>query len=283
MRAAVTLGLCLWAGTAQAQTMRPFSTFRQLHGETRLTARVEYGAGSLRIAPAQPGELYRMNLSYDEDRFVPVSDFDASSRTVVLGLRAAGPGGVRVVSRNQLSQLASIAFSPRADLALDLSLGAVDADLELGGLRVSDLDIKTGASRATVRFSRPNGMRCRHAAFSAGAAEVSVLGLGNSRCDEIRFEGGMGKVLLDFSGVWSSSARAEVTMAMGELTLRLPSEVGIRLASTRFLSSFEPAGLLRRGDSFVSLNYDSAEHRLELDLTTAMGGVSIEWTEEDKP
>ena len=283
MRAAVTLGLCLWANTAQAQTMRPFSTFRQLHGETRLTARVEYGAGSLRIAPAQPGELYRMNLSYDEDRFVPVSDFDASSRTVVLGLRAAGPGGVRVVSRNQLSQLASIALSPRADLALDLSLGAVDADLELGGLRVSDLDIKTGASRATVRFSRPNGMRCRHAAFSAGAAEVSVLGLGNSRCDEIRFEGGMGKVLLDFSGVWTSSARAEVTMAMGELTLRLPSEVGIRLASTRFLSSFEPAGLLRRGDSFVSLNYDSAEHRLELDLTTAMGGVSIEWTEEDTP
>jgi len=259
--------------------MRPFTTFRQLHGETRLNARVEYGAGSLRVEPGQPGELYRMNLSYDEDRFVPVSDFDASSRTVVLGLRAAGQGGVRVVSRNQLRQLASIALSPRADLALDLSLGAVDAEVELGGLRISDLDLKTGASRATVRFSRPNGMRCRHAAFSAGAAAVSVFGLGNSRCDEIEFEGGIGKVLLDFSGAWTSSAHVQVKMAMGELTLRLPRGVGIRVARTKFLSSFEPAGLVRRGDSFVSPNYDSAERRLELGLTTAMGGVNVEWVE----
>lgn len=280
MRAAVTLGLCLWAGAAQAQTMRPFTTFRQLHGESRLNVWVEYGAGSLRVEPGQPGELYRMNLSYDEDRFVPLSDFDASSRTAVLGLRAEGHGGVRVVSRNQLRQLASIALSPRADLVLDLSIGAVDAEVELGGLRISDLDLKTGASRATVRFSRPNGMRCRHAAFSAGAAEVSVFGLGNSRCDQIGFEGGVGKVLLDFSGAWSSSAHVEVKMAMGAITLRLPRRVGIRLASTKFLSSFEPGGLVRRGDSFVSPNYDSAKHRLDLDLTTAMGGVSVEWAEE---
>ncbi len=280
MRAALTLGLWLWAGAAHAQTMRPFSTFRQLHGETRLNARVEYGAGSLRVEPGQPGQLYHMSLSYDEDRFVPVSDFDASSRTVVLGLRAAGQGGVRVVSGNQLRQLATIAVSPRADLALDLSLGAVDADIELGGLRISDLDLKTGASRTTVRFSRPNGMRCRRAAFSAGAAEVSVLGLGNSRCDEIKFEGGMGKVLLDFTGVWSSSAHVEVKMAVGEITLRLPRRVGIRLVMDKFLSSFEPAGLVRRGDSFVSDNYDRASRRLDLEITAAVGGVSIQWLNE---
>ncbi len=282
VRAAVTFGLCLWAGAAQAQTMRPFSTFRQLHGETRLTARVEYGAGTLRIEPGAPGELYRMNLSYDQDRFIPVSDFNASSRTAVLGLRAAGEGGVRVVSSNQLRQLATIAISPRADLTLDLSLGAVDADVELGGLRISDLELKTGASRATVRFSRPNGMRCRHAAFSAGAAEVSILGLGNSRCDEIEFEGGMGTVLLDFSGNWTSSAHVEVKMAVGEITLRLPRRVGVRLAMDKFLSSFEPAGLIRRGDAFVSSNYGRAERRLDLDLTSAMGGVNVEWIESKK-
>ena len=277
MRAALTLGLCLWAGAAQAQAMRPFTTFRQLHGETRLNARVEYGAGSLRIEPGQPGELYRMNLSYDEARFVPVSDFDASSRTVVLGLRAAGQGGVRVVSSNQLKQLASIAISPRADLALDLSLGAVDADVELGGLRISDLDLKTGASRATVRFSRPNGMRCRQATFSAGAAEVSVFGLGNSRCDEIAFEGGMGRVLLDFTGSWTSSAHVVVRMAVGELTLRLPRQVGVKVTMDKFLATFESAGLARRGDAFQSSNYDSAPRHLDLEISTAVGGVRVEW------
>jgi hypothetical protein len=272
-----TLVLC---GTAaEAQTLRPFTTFRQMHGETRLQARLEYAAGSLHLAPGQPTELYRMDLSYDEDRFVPVSDFDPATGSVVLGLRAAGDGGVRVVSRNQLRQVATVAISPRVDLALDLTLGAADATVELGGLRVSSLELKTGASRAVIGFSRPNATRCSRATFSAGAAEISVLGLGNSRCDEIEFEGGMGRVTLDFSGAWRSSAHVEVRMAVGGLTLRLPRQVGVRIAMDKFLSSFEPAGLVRRGDAFVSSNYDRAARRLDLELTTAVGGVSVEWVD----
>jgi hypothetical protein len=47
----------------------------------------------------------------------------------------------------------------------------------------------------------------------------------------------------------------------------------------KFLSSFDPAGLVRNGDAFVSTNYERAERRLDLDLTTAMGGVDVEWVE----
>ena len=272
--------LVLCATAVQAQTIRPFSTFRQLHGETRLNARLEYAAGSLQIGPGQPTELYRMDVSYDEERFVPVSDFDAASGSVVLGLRAAGSGGLRVSSRNHLRQVARVAISPRVDLALDLTLGAADAEVELGGLRLSTLDLKTGASRAVIRFSRPNATRCRSARFSAGAAEISVLGLGNSRCDEIELEGGMGSLTLDFSGTWTSSSQVKVTMAVGGLTLRLPRQVGVRISMDKFLSSFEPAGLVRRGDAFVSENYDRAARRLDLEITTAMGGVSLEWLDE---
>jgi hypothetical protein len=280
IRAALTLALVLWAGAAHSQTMRPFATFRQMHGETRLATRLEYAAGTLRVASGRPAELYRMELSFDEDRYIPVSDFDAASGSVVLGLRPAGEGGVRVVSRKQLNQVAAVAFSPRVDLALDLTLGAVDADVELGGLRVTRLNLKTGASRAVVRFSQPNASRCERATISAGAAEVSVLGLGNSRCDEIEFEGGMGKVTLDFAGTWTSSARVDVKMAVGELSLRLPRQAGVRIAMDKFLSSFEPAGLMRRGNEFVSANYERSERRLDIDLTTAVGGVNVEWVGE---
>jgi hypothetical protein len=275
----LTLGLMLCCASLQAQTMRPFETFRQLHGETRLAARLEYAAGSLHLAPGRAGELYRMELGYDESRFVPVSDFDPSTGSVFLGLRAAGEGGVRVVSRIQLRQIAAVALSPRVDLSLDLTLGAAEADVELGGLRVTNLQVKSGASRTVIRFSKANGARCQNASISAGAADVSVLGLGNSRCDLIDFEGGMGKVLLDFAGAWTSNARVEVKMAMGELTLRLPRRVGVSITMDKFLSSFEPAGLVRRRDAFQSLNYDRNQRHLDLDLTTAVGGVKVEWVE----
>jgi hypothetical protein len=131
-----------------------------------------------------------------------------------------------------------------------------------------------------VRFSQPNRSRCRSATITTGAAELTALGLGNSRCDRIDFEGGMGKVTLDFGGTWSSSSRAEIKMAVGELTLRLPRRAGVRLTLDRFLASFDPAGLVRSGHAFQSPGYDRAERKLDIDLTTAVGGVRIEWADE---
>ncbi len=277
--AALTLALLLGAGSVGAQQMRPFTTFRQLHGETRLHATLEYAAGLLRLAPGRPTELYRMDVSYDDDRFRPVSQYDAGRGAALLGLRPAGEGGFRVVSGKQLRQAANVALSPRVDLDLDVTLGASEADIELGGLRVAEWSIRTGASQAVVRFSQPNGVRCRRGALTAGAADLTVLGLGNSRCDRIDFEGGMGKVVLDFAGAWTSSSAVSVKMAVGELTLRLPRRVGVRLILDRFLAHFDPAGLIPRDGGFESPRYAAAERRLDIVVTTAVGGVGVEWVD----
>jgi cell wall-active antibiotic response 4TMS protein YvqF len=273
------LALAVGASGVAAQGMRPFSTYRQWHGETRIDARLDYAAGALRLAAGRPSELYRMDVLYDGERYVPVSEFDAARGGVALGLHPSGDGGLRVVSKGQLRQTAAVTFSPRADLALDVTLGAVDGDLELGGLRLTDLDLKAGASRATVRFSQPNATRCRAATLSAGAAELSVLGLGNSRCDRIAFEGGVGRVTLDFGGAWTSSATVDVKMALGEVALRLPRQVGVRITMDKFLATFEPQGLVRRGKSYLSPGYDQAARHLDIDVTTAMGGVTVDWLE----
>jgi cell wall-active antibiotic response 4TMS protein YvqF len=273
------LALALGASAAAAQSMRPFSTYRQWHGETRLNARLKYAAGALRLAAGRPNELYRMDVLYDGERYVPMSGFDAAVGAVELGLRASGEGGLRVVSGNQLRQTASVTFSPRNDLALAVTLGAVDGDLELGGLRLTDLRLEAGASRATVRFSQPNAARCRAATLTAGAAELSVLGLGNSRCDRITFEGGVGRVTLDFGGTWTSSSQVAVKMALGEVALRLPRAVGVRITLDKFLASFEPQGMVRRGTSYLSPGYDQATRHLDIDVTTAIGGVTVDWLE----
>ena len=146
-----------------------------------------------------------MDVLYDGDRYVPVSDFDAARGGVALGLRAAGEGGLRVVSRNQLRQTASSTFSPRSDLALDRQLGAVDGDLELGGLRLPTCELEAGASRATVRFSQPNAARCR--ARDAHRRRGGARGArpGQQPMRPVTFEGGVGKVTLDFGGAGTSS------------------------------------------------------------------------------
>jgi len=266
------------AGTLSAQAMRPFTTFRQLHGESRLQARLDFAAWQLRVVPGRAGELYRMSLSYDADRFVPLSHYDPSTNAATLGVDRAG-GGFRVVSRSQLQQDAVVELSPRTDLSLSLSLGAVEADVELGGLRLGDLRVEAGASRTALHFSQPNPIRCRTADISAGAAEISVLQLGNSHCDRLRVEGGIGRMTLDFGGTWTSSQVAELSLAVTELRLRLPRKVGVRITMDRFLASFEPAGLVRRGDEWVSPDYDRSERHLDIALRTTVSAVKVNWTD----
>ncbi len=279
--APIVLALALAGGMLPAQTMRSFTTARQLHGESRLAAHLEYGSGSLRILPgAASGDLYRMRLWYDAERFSPTSSFEPATGTVRLALGRTGTAGLRIASRERLDeQTAVLTLSPQVALTLDLRLGAVDGDIELGGLQLTELALATGASRTAIRFSRPNAARCTTASVSAGAADISMYRLGNSRCQQVRFEGGIGKAVLDFTGAWPADASVNVRMAVGALTLRLPRAVGIRLTMDRFLSSFPSEGWNRQGAAYLSAGYAKASRHINIALTTAIGGVSVEWVD----
>ena len=274
---ALAAALLLLPAAGAAQQMREFSSARQRHGEGRLATRLDFGAGSLRLVPGPATRLYGLQLTYDVERFRPISRFDPVAGSVHLGLESTGRSGIRVSSREHLQQTALVQLSPSVALALDVALGAVDADIELGGLRLTSLRIGTGASRSTIRFSTPNLARCTAAVIEAGAAEVALSGLGNSRCDRITFSGGVGTALLDLSGVWTSDATLDVSMTMGELTLRLPRHVGVRVEMAKFLSSFAAAGWTRDGDTYLSPGYAAAERKVDISLSTTIGNVNVEW------
>jgi hypothetical protein len=68
-------------------------------------------------------------------------------------------------------------------------------------------------------------------------------------------------------------------MALGEVALRLPRQVGVRLTLDKFLATFDPEGFVRRGNTYLSPGYDRAARHLDLDITTAVGGVSVDWVD----
>jgi len=279
MRATLlTTALLLGAGAAAlpAQTLTNFSVSRQFHGEVHLVADIEYAGGTLQVGAGAPGSLYAMKLAYDAERFEPVSAWDAGRTTVTLGLRSRKDGTMGV-NTERAKQDATITFSPQADLALTFTLGAAQSVVDFGGLRLASLTLQTGASQTEVRFSKPNTMRCTLAAFSAGAAELTVRGLGNSRCDRVTFEGGVGSVLLDYTGAWQGDATLDAKLAVGGLTLRIPRTVGVALTTEQFLASFQPQGFSRQGNRYLSTNNATAKRHLDVTLTTSLGGVTVEW------
>jgi len=263
-------------GGAGAQTLKRFGTTRQFHGEVRLAAAVEFGGGTLTVGAGAPPSLYAMDVAYDAARFQPVSRWDAGRTAVTLGLTSLDNGSIGVGNTTQ-NQTADIRFSPRVDLDLSLSVGAAKSLIDLSGLRLSSLRIETGASQTEVRFSTPNAIRCTSAVLRAGVAELAVLGLGNSRCDRVSFEGGMGSVVLDYSGAWGNNSALDATVAVGGLTLRIPRAVGVTITTDHFLASFQPAGFTRQGNRYVSASDATASRHLNVTLATSFGGVTIDW------
>jgi hypothetical protein len=265
-------------GGARAQALKRFGTTRQFHGEVRLTAAIEFGGGTLDVSAGAPTSLYAMEVAYDAARFQPVSKWDAAGTAVTLGLTNLDNGSIGVGNSTQ-NQTAKIQFSPRVDLDLSLTVGAAKSLVDLGDLRLSSLTVETGASQTEVRFSTQNPIRCTAAAFRAGVAELTVVGLGNSRCDRVTFEGGMGSVVLDYSGAWGNNTSLDATLAVGGLTLRIPRSVGVTITTEQFLASFQPAGFTRQGNRYVSTNDAAASRHLTMNLTTSFGGVTVDWTD----
>jgi hypothetical protein len=276
--AALALTFCVaGAPLLTAQEMRDYSVSRQRHGEGRLDARLDFVAGNISVSAGAPDVLYAMQLRYDPERFTPVSRFDAGDGTVALGIENAGKAGLRVASRAQLTQTASVLLNPAVLVSLDANLGAANASLELGGLRLSQLHLKSGATRATLSFSRPNQIRCSSMTIEAGAAELDLEQLGNSRCATITVSGGMGQTTLDLRGGWDQPSTVSVKMTVGRLLLRIPRSLGVRVHSERFLSSFPSEGWSRSGTALLSPGYATARQHVDLALETALGDVGVEW------
>lgn len=264
--------------TAHAQTMRTYTATRPVQvAQPPLRAEVDFGSGRLVLRAGGEDRLYSMQVRYDADRYAPMQRYDRRTGILQLGLESVGRSGIRVTSREHLDQVARIEFAPSVPLLLTANLGASEAALDLGGLMLQELEVLSGATRATVEFSRPTTGRCRSATFGVGAGELIVLQLANSGCVDVTVDGGVGRAVLDFSGTWRSDVQVLAKLAMGSMTLRIPRGTGVRLSAERFLASVSTEGLDRTDEGWQTPGYAQAARRITVELKASVAGVNIQW------
>lgn len=269
---AATAALLTMPAAGEAQSWKTVTMSRQLEGTDEIRVFVEYGAGVFSVRSVDEGLLYRMNLEYDEDRFEPVAEL--SDDRLRLGIESTRRGidlGRREAGRLELELARGVPMD------LDLRFGAVKADLDLGGLALTDLDLSTGASESVVDVSEPNSGRIGTARFEVGAAEFTARRLGNLNAERIEVDAGVGSITLDLDGRWRRDARIGIDMGLGSLELRVPEGLGIRLRKDSFLTSLDSEGLVKRGDVYESLGFDEAERHIVIDLDAAFGSVKVVW------
>jgi hypothetical protein len=258
---------------AAAAQLRTVSMSRQLEDEDEVRVSVEYGAGRFSVRPMDTGLLYRMNLEYDEDHYEPVADY--SDHRLNVGIESIR-GGIRGRGRQEGGRL-DLELARGVPIDLDLEFGAVRADVDLGGLALTGLELSTGASESMIDFAEPTTASMEVARFEVGAAEFTARRLGNLNAQRIEVDAGVGSLTLWLDGEWSEDARVAIDMGLGALELRVPEGLGLQLRKDSFLTTLDSEGLVKRGDTYESLNWAGAARKITVDLDAAFGSVKVVW------
>lgn len=108
---------------------------------------------------------------------------------------------------------------------LEISAGAYDGILELGGLSLKSLTISDGASDVEVSFSEPNRVEMSEFRYTTGASNVNMTGLANANFNTFVFNSGAGDYTLDFSGDLQHDATVSIDCGFSDLTLIIPNDV----------------------------------------------------------
>ena len=271
---ALIVGLSV-VDAAHGQSRRTVTMSRQMEDEQNLEVNVEYAAGRFSVGPAEAGVLYHMQIEYDEDVFEPLAEYRGSSLRI--GVESLGR---RIRLRGErVAGTMELALSRDVAMDLNMDFGAVRAEIELGGIRLTRLEINTGASQTLIDISEPNPETMSKASMDVGAAEFTVLNLGNLNTAVIEIDAGIGDIELGFTGDWRQNARVSVDMGLGSLVLRFPRGLGVRLVKDTFLTSLDSEGLVKRGDTYYSLDYDEAEYQITVDVDAAFGSIRVAWVD----
>jgi len=129
-----------------------------------------------------------------------------------------------------------------------------DWDLQFSNTAPLDLTIHTGASESQLNLA---------------ALDLTAVSI----------ETGAGTTHIDLNGAWQHDLHAKITGGVGEITIDLPTEMGVRVNADTALVSLTTSGLTKSEDGYVNDAFSTSPYVLTLDLEAGIGSVVLDASE----
>jgi hypothetical protein len=164
---------------------------------------------------------------------------------------------------------------------LRLKTGVNQGELNLGGLPITDLDLETGVSENSIIFNEKNPSKMERLKMQTGVGETRIRGLLNARFKEMRLDGGVGQIILNFSGEpITENVKLRVEGGVGALIIEVPEEISaiFRISG---LTSIGTRGSIRSLERsfgrgvFSTSSYMETKPSMEFDVSLGLGGVTL--------
>lgn len=158
-------------------------------------------------------------------------------------------------------------------IALRLSTGAYEGNLNLGGLAITSLSISDGASSSKVRFDEPNLTAMSKFTYTTGASDVDLYGLGNANVSEIEFGSGVGDYTLDFSGENTTDCNVSIDSGVSSVKIIIPANARAEVTVDGALKDVDLTGTWTVENNRYYAGSEGALYTIKIDM--AVGELEL--------
>jgi hypothetical protein len=153
-----------------------------------------------------------------------------------------------------------------------------DVSGETGELTVrqgSDGGIRLGGDARNEWDIRLNDEVPTNLSVQMGAGE-SDLDLDDLTLTALDLEMGAGRTMIDLTGDYDRDLVVSIQGGVGQATVQLPSEVGVRVEAQGGLGEINAEGLQKEGEAYVNDAYGDSEVSLDVDIQGGVGQINLE-------
>lgn len=197
------------------------------------TLDIELQEGLFTIEPGPAGGQVQVRGRFAPGLYELVEDHDAAAGRSTIRFRSKAPMWARILSGmvgdrddNDRPEL-TIVIPSGTPLDLNLAVRMGESRIDLGGLALRDVDIDVSMGEHRIDFASPLATAVRQLRIDASMGQVFIENVGNARPQAVETSASMGNLTADLGGAWEAGADAALsfTSSMGELTVRVPSDV----------------------------------------------------------
>jgi hypothetical protein len=109
--------------------------------------------------------------------------------------------------------------------------------------------------------------------MGAGASDLDLVSL---TLTGLELEMGAGETTVDLTGDYARSFDASIEGGVGEASVLVPSEVGVRVRAEGGLGEVIAKGFRREGNSYVNDAYGHSDATLDFDVLGGVGTINLE-------
>jgi hypothetical protein len=220
------------------------------------------------IRPAHPGEPLKVEAKFDINNYGLKESFDEGSAeegwTYEVSFRRTSDSYAMTALKELLGGTKpKVKIFLPSDVLYDLELDVMQggAEVELGGLWLSDVDLRFMQGGGAVKFGEPLQQPAESVAIQFSQGGGAIEGIGNASPSTVDVSFSMGGGYIDLRGPWQQDAEITIDQSMGGVSLHLPSNVVLR-GIGRY-DTEEPA---EGGEEVPILRFSTSSHYGELEF-----------------